>query len=104
MNLGEKAVLLGHLGKLMRSLALTQTQFESVKGLILKGDSRVTVELFSTLTAFREQRAAGILTDKEYNDLVSEGLEDLIVDLDPSSTDTPTKVSSAYQASKRKVS
>lgn len=104
MNLSEKAVLLGQLGKLMRCLAFTQTQFERVKTLILNGDPRVTVELFSTLTAFREQRAAGILTDQEYNDLVSEGLEDLMVDLDPSSTDAPTTVSSSYQASKRKVS
>lgn len=72
MILAQRASLLGELGKLRKSLALTEEQFKSVKALVLKDDPSVTTELLSTLNTFWEQRAEGILTDSEYNDQIVE--------------------------------
>ena len=103
MPLAQRAILLGKLGELMRSLALTQDQFKSVKALILNDDPRVTVQVLSMLTIFREQRAAGILTDIEYDNLVVQTLEGLSSDCAPPEADDSPSSLTAQEALKRKV-
>lgn len=103
MILAQRASLLGELGKLRKSLALTEEQFKYVKALILNDDPIVTMELLSTLRTFWEQRAEGILTDSEYNDQIIDAFGFMHSGDAHAVAVYPEPLAISLQSSKRKV-